>query len=80
MGLATLSSGWQNPGGEGGIFLYVDLYVERDADITVVWEAPGRMSEIVEVTRRFSRAPAGAGVPARSEVRGAPPPLCPQCV
>jgi hypothetical protein len=36
-GLATLSSGWQNPSGEGGVFLSVD----RDADIAVAWEAPG---------------------------------------
>lgn len=77
-GLATLSSGWQNPSGEGGVFLYID----RDADIAVSWDAPGWGVYLViaRVTRRLSRVLAGAGAPARSGVPAAPPPLCPRCV
>lgn len=33
---ATYSAGWQNQGQEGGVFLYLD----RDADVAVSWEAP----------------------------------------
>lgn len=33
---ATYSAGWQNSGQEGGVFLYLD----RDADLAVSWEAP----------------------------------------
>ncbi len=36
-GKATFITGWENTNSDGGMFLFLD----RDADVAISWEAPG---------------------------------------